>query len=285
MDILKYQALLETLEQKSLTRAAEQMGYTQPGISHMIRSLEEEFGFPLLLRQRDGVEPTGEARQLLHHLYQIVESERSLRETVAQINGIESGIIRIGCFYSVSVNWIPQLLRQFQELHPNIAFQLSEGWQEIWDGLMDNQLDLGFLSLPVPQGLEFYPIRQDAALAVLPVDHPLASMERVHLADLVQFPFISAGDDILQLLSCENLSPTVQYRVRSDETILSMVSQGLGVSLLYQLSVQHTPFPVVLRPLERPVYRTLGVALRSLRHASPATKAFVEMTLRSGLGQ
>ena len=71
MSILKYRAFLTTVECKSLTRAAERLGYTQPGISHMIASLEKEFGFPLLVRTKDGAVPTENAQYLRAYMQQV----------------------------------------------------------------------------------------------------------------------------------------------------------------------------------------------------------------------
>ena len=76
MSLKKYRALLEAVECGSLTRAAEKLHYTQPGISHMILSLEEEFGFPLLSRGKSGVTPTPECREL-HSLSAIPASDCS----------------------------------------------------------------------------------------------------------------------------------------------------------------------------------------------------------------
>ena len=61
MSLKKYKALVETIDLGSLTKAAEKLNYTQPGVSHMILSLENEFGFPLLIRGKNGVTPTPEA--------------------------------------------------------------------------------------------------------------------------------------------------------------------------------------------------------------------------------
>ncbi len=68
MSLKKYKALVETIDLGSLTKAAEKLNYTQPGVSHMILSLENEFGFPLLIRGKNGVTPTPEAEKLMVYL-------------------------------------------------------------------------------------------------------------------------------------------------------------------------------------------------------------------------
>ncbi len=98
MDTTKYRAFLETVSLGSLTRAAERLGYSQPGISHMIHSLEREYGFALLRRDREGVQPTENARLLLPYLRQIVQAERGIEQTAQRISGVETGSVRIGAF-------------------------------------------------------------------------------------------------------------------------------------------------------------------------------------------
>ena len=115
MSLKKYKALVETIDLGSLTKAAEKLNYTQPGISHMILSLENEFGFPLLIRGKNGVTPTPEAEKLMVYLRQIVNGEEKLKEEVNRIHGADVGTIRIGCFFSLSIHLLPSIVAEFTE--------------------------------------------------------------------------------------------------------------------------------------------------------------------------
>ena len=98
----KYQALLAALKHKSITKAANELGYTQPNVSQMISSLEQELNVPLLVRTKKGVLPTIEARQLLPLMQQIVYMEKSLLESACRLRGSEIGCLRVGTLLSVS---------------------------------------------------------------------------------------------------------------------------------------------------------------------------------------
>ena len=187
MSNIKYLAYLKTVEFHSLTKAANLLGYTQPGISHMITSLEQELGFPLLIRAKDGVYPTDEGQQLLYYMRQIVNNETMLKDLANQINGIETGSIRIGVFSSTSTQWVPGLLQKFTALHPNIRVQIIE-WTtiELQNLFSENYLDLGLMSDPAPEGFEFIPLMQDPILAIIPQDHPLANEEYISPRELVE---------------------------------------------------------------------------------------------------
>lgn len=281
MSILKYRALLKVLECSSLTQAAAQLGYTQPGISHMILSLEKEMGFPLLIRSREGVSPTPELEQLLVCLRQIIDASDRLQETISRINGMETGTVRVGAFHSISLQWLPEIVRRFTEAHPQIQLQLFEGdLGELSRWLLEGRIDCALLSAPAPEGFEFYPLRDDPVMAVLPAGHPLASKKAVPPAELADCPFLfpyeGSDEDTLRVLKGERLSPKIKFRIKGDETILAMVSQNLGVALMPNLLLKRLPENVAVRPLSVPYARSLGLALRSRRYASPATLRLIE---------
>lgn len=283
MSNIKYLAYLKTVEFHSLTKAANLLGYTQPGISHMITSLEQELGFPLLIRAKDGVYPTDEGQQLLYYMRQIVNNETMLKDLANQINGIETGSIRIGVFSSTSTQWIPGLLQKFTALHPNIHVQIIEGTTiELQNLFSENYLDLGLMSDPAPEGFEFIPLMQDPILAIIPWDHPLADKEYISPGELVKYPFIvpqeGADEDIWRVMSPEKLIPDIRYRIKGDATILAMVANGLGVSLFPELAILLTNQKILTKPLTTGCTRNLGVVIRSSKYASPAVKEFLALT-------
>lgn len=281
MSILKYRALLKTLECNSLTQAAEQLGYTQPGISHMILSLEREMGFPLLIRSKEGVAPTPELDELLTYLNQIVSASDKMQETIDKINGMETGTVHIGSFYSISLQWLPGIIRSFTEKYPHINLQLLEADEgELTRWLIEGKVDCALMSAPAPDGFEFYPLQDDPVMAVLPQGHPLTALPAVDPAELIQYPFIipykGSDEDTMRVLIGEKLTPKIKFRIRGDETILAMISQNLGVTLFPELLLKRLPPNVVIRPLTTPYSRSLGIGVRSKKYASPATGKFMD---------
>lgn len=281
MSLKKYRALLEAVECGSLTRAAEKLHYTQPGISHMILSLEEEFGFPLLSRGKSGVTPTPECRELLPFLRQITGGEDGLQETVQRIRGLDVGNIRIGCFASLSVHILPAVVAAFTERYPGIGLQLYVGEHgELTRWLREGQVDLALMSLPVPEDFRFLPLFDDPIYAVLPEQHPLTAEQTVRPAELVKYPFImqyfGSDEDANRVLDGEQLTPNIRFRVRGDDVIQSMVAKNLGVTLAPELVLSHMPDGLALRPLQPPYHRTLGIAFPGSGGSTPALKKLVE---------
>ncbi len=281
MSNIKYRALLCAIEEGNLTSAANKLNYTQPGISHMIAALEKDLGFPLLVRMKNGVAPTEEANKLLFYVRQMVNAEDRIVEISHKIKGVETGTVRIGSFFSVSVHWLPEIIRSFEKKHPEINLRLTEGNSaEIVEGIRDGSLDLGFISGPQPDGMEFIPIKKDPIMAILPKNHPLTSKSVVDLDQLIKYPFIypseNAYEDIYKDIEKEGRTIEIKYRVKGDEAILAMISAGLGVSLMPNLLLlKGTTDNYVVKPLNKKYERLLGIVVRSWKYASPAVKSFV----------
>lgn len=162
MNISKYKAFIKVVECKNITKAAEELGYTQSGISHMIRDLEEECTFKLLTRSKAGVKLTENGKLLLKPLQEIINGYEKFQQTVNVINGLETGIIRIGTFTSISVQWLPSIMKKFQKDFPKIEIQLFDGsCIEIEKWLEEGKIDCGFLTNSSNYKFDFVPLKED----------------------------------------------------------------------------------------------------------------------------
>ena len=99
MDQNKCVALLTAIDLGNLTRAAEQLGYTQSGLSYVIKTLETELGFPLLVRSRTGVRPTEDCQRILPLLRDLDRKSRQLEQEAADIRGLAVGTVSLATFH------------------------------------------------------------------------------------------------------------------------------------------------------------------------------------------
>ena len=127
MNIQKYIAFIKTVEYGSFTKAAEMLNYSQSGISRMINDLEKEWGVSLLERGRSGVRLTSDGLKLLPFAKSMCSEYRKLQTQVEELNGLKSGLIRIGTFSSVATHWLPKIISRFQKDYPNIDYELLLG--------------------------------------------------------------------------------------------------------------------------------------------------------------
>ena len=282
MDEVKCEALITAAEQGSLSRAARILGYTQPGISRMIHSLEEELGFPLLIRTKKGVELTPNGKTVLPYLEETVRAARLTHETSASILGLLSGTLTIGCYYSVSSMILPPLLKRFGTDYPRVRIILREGTNaELAEALENRTIDFS-LAAPTPESLEcdHIPILEDELVVWLPPSHPLAGKTAFPLEALTSYPFIitqpGQDTDIDRLLSKYHIHPDFHFATKDAYSTYRMVEAGLGISFNQSLFARGWKGNVVNLPFDPPQVIHLDISIPSLKEASPAAKKFIQ---------
>ncbi|MEA4849617.1 MAG: LysR family transcriptional regulator [Clostridiaceae bacterium] len=281
MNIQKYMAFAKTVEYGSFTKAAEVLNYSQSGISRMIKDLEKEWRVSLLERGRTGVRLTSDGLKLLPYAQSICIEYQKLQSQVDELNGLQSGLIRIGTFSSVATHWLPNIIKEFQKDHPNIDYELLLGdYTEIESWILEGRVDCGFLRLPTLSELETIFLEQDKLLVVLPEDHPLSGCERFPVKALCDYPFMllekGAKAEISEIFEKCNIEPKIHFTTWDDYSIMSMVESGLGISILPELILQRIPYRIVTKELDIPAYRKIGLAMRDKKSASLAVKRFLD---------
>jgi len=281
MNILKYMAFIETVEYGSFTKAAEKLNYSQSGISRMIGDLEKEWNVALLERSRAGVRLTSDGMKLLPYAKSVREEYRKLQMEIDDLNGLRSGLIRIGTFSSVATHWLPNMIRAFRKKYPNIEFELLLGdYKEIERWLAEGRVDCGFLRLPPDTELETVFLEQDPFLAILPETHPLAKQEKIPVPALRETPFIllEKGEnmEVSEILERLGVRPDTIITTWDDYAVMSMVEKGLGISVLPRLILKRIPYHIAVRELDAPAYRKIGFAVRNKKTTPLAVKRFME---------
>jgi DNA-binding transcriptional LysR family regulator len=283
VSMVRYQVFVKTVECGSFTKAAQQLGYTQSGVSHIIGALEEELGVLLLTRDRSGLYLTSDGEKLYPYFTTLCNTQHQMEEAVKDLKGLDTGLVRIGTFTSVSVQWLPYLLKSFGTQYPNIEFEVLPGdYNEIEAWISSGRVDCGFLRLPAKRKLDEFPLHCDQLVAILPPDHPLTKEKTISAQALASYPFVQIDEgadyEIEAVFDALHITPKVQYTAKEDQTILAMVSNGLGISIMPELMLRHAAYPIETRPLERTFTRNIGVAMKDSQSASVATRRFVEYT-------
>ncbi|MBN7772289.1 LysR family transcriptional regulator [Clostridium aminobutyricum] len=281
MNIQKYMAFVKAVEYGSFTKAAESLNYTQSGVSRMINDLETEWGVSLLERGRAGVSLTSDGIKLLPILQRICNEQERLIVQVSNLHELQSGLIRIGTFSSVATHWLPNIIKRFREDYPKIEFELLLGdYTEIEDWIQEGRVDFGFLRLPTSIKLETVFLEKDRLLVVLPEKHPLADCDKFPMEELEKNPFIllekGAKAEIAEIFEKNHLTPNVHFTTWDDYAIMSMIENGLGISILPELILQRIPYHIITKELEFPAHRSIGIAMRNKKSLSLAAQRFLE---------
>jgi len=280
-NLQKYKAFLKAAEYGSFTKAAEVLNYSQSAVSRMVQDLESEWSVTLLERKKTGMILTSDGIRLLPHVKSICEAHEKLQVEVDDLNGLQSGILRIGTFSSVATHWLPNIIEEFQKDYPNIDYELLLGdYDEIERWVMEGRVDCGFTRIPTKESMEVISLGMDELKVILKEGHPLVKKEKISAEELCEYPFLLLEKDnnkvVSEVFQREKLKPHIKLTTWDDYAIMSMVEKGFGLSVLPELILQRIPYKIVSRSLKVPVYREIGMIIRDYKTASLAVKCFMK---------
>lgn len=285
----RYIALQKIVELGSFSKAAEALGYTQSSISQMIASLEDELSFKLFNRFRSGVKLTKEGMELYPYIEHMIYQYTAMLEKTKEIQGLETGIIRMGTLASISAHWLPSLLKEFQRQYPHVDFVIHQGdYTSIHEWIKTGAVDFGFISPQAVTDIETTQLKQGAMLAVLPENHPLSEMEIIPLSKLSEEFFILLEEghyyEPLEAFKALGITPNIKYTIHDDYAIMTMVEAGLGISILAELILHRTNYKLTIRPTEPSISRTIAIGYKDGASLPIASKRFIQY-LQSRVGQ
>lgn len=279
MDSEKCRAYLCALEAGSLSAAAERLDYTPSGVSRMMESLEKELGLPLLIRGRNGVEPTEQAQQLLPLLREMADCAERCRQRAAQIRGRTEGTVTIDSSYPAYYPWLARCMADFRREHPGVQVRLvMNNSTELCRAVAERRMDLCFVSRREGE-FDWYPLRLDAMVAWVSCDSQWAKEPGFPVEAFAREPYIEMhpgrDTDNRRLLAECGVTPNVCYQSDDNHAAYSMVEAGLGVVLNNELIARSWSGGVKILPLIPPQSVEIGVAAPAADRISPVAAAFL----------
>lgn len=280
MDTFSYRVFLTIVQYGSFQKAAELHDVTPPAISHIVKQLEQEFGFSLFIRSRRGVTLTTSGESVLRIVSDIVKKEDALYQLVSELNGLERGHVRLGIFNSMC-KYLPALMEDFSKQYPHITFEIYQGsYEDIIEWLKTGVVDIGFLSKTVNPGFPFYEIFSDPLMCILKKGTETASETEISLESLADSPFVmqreSCDADARRIMDRLNLDVRTVCHVVDDKTTVEMVKAGLGFAIMPLLTMYGFEEEVKMLPIVPAGKRMIGVSVRDVKDLSPAVKRTFE---------
>ena len=286
MESKKLEALLMAVDLGSFTKAAEVLGYTQSGLTHMMNSLEKEVGFTLLERGRSGVRLTEEGERIAPAVREFLQANARLDSVIEQVASSRTEIIRVSAYASIAMHWLPGIIQRFREECPavDVDIRMADHVDVPYELLAQGKMDAILVS-PQDEGqYEWVHLADDPMFAVLPRDFDTQGMTAFPLAAFEARDFIMPSQgfdkDIMRIFNRIGVKPHILPTWVDDPTVISMVSHGLGVSMMTELTVRGRTDGVKLLPVEPASSRELGLAVRSLDAASDGLRHFIDCTKR-----
>ena len=281
MESKKLEALLMAADLGSFTKAAEVLGNTQSGLTHMMNSLELEIGFPLLDRGRHGVRLTEEGEKLAPLMREFLRAGAALDDMVAQLSASRSETIHVAAYASLAMHWLPAIIQAFRAENPtvDVDIRMADHVDAPYKLLSQGKMDVIFVSRQEPGSYDWVHLKDDAMYAVLPKDYPTDGRAAFPLREFDGKDFLMPAQgfdkDILRIFDREGVHANVQPTVVDDATVVNMVEHGLGISMMTELTLKGRAERVLTLPVEPAASRELGVAVRSLDDAPEMLKRFI----------
>jgi DNA-binding transcriptional LysR family regulator len=291
MELRQIRSFLSVAETLHFGRTAELIHLSQPALSLQIRALEEEVGVRLFERNRRkttltaaGLAFRDDAAAALSQL------EQAIRRAKLAANG-KLGRLRIGFISTAGREIVPDIVRQFRELNPQVELSLRNiVTAEQLRMLETGALDIGFLRVPIGEhpALDVVTVHREPFVLVVPSSHKLAKRKRVHLRELVGQDFVGYErsyapgfhDLIFGMLRDAGIAPNISQAAAEIPTLISLVDSGMGITILPVSAVKHSVASVVAcEILDRIPMSEIGIAV-SKRFRAPVVDNFRSFALQ-----
>ncbi len=293
MDLRQLRQFVAVAEERSFRRAAERLHVSQPPLSIAVQRLEADVGVALLDRSRHHVRLTVAGEAFLREAKRTLAHAQLSIEIAQRTAAGKLGTLRLSFVPSAALNVVPGLLRAFRQDYPDVTLVLtSDTTSQQKATLLSGATDVGIVVPPLHDAGDFRVdsfCDQELMLAV-PVSHPLASQKRVQLRDLAQesfvgFPFSEGpGFESVVMAACHDCGfvPNFVQVAAEMQTILALVSSGLGIALVPQaMQAVRTEHVVYLQVRRRNAAVKYSLALAfSPTNGNPSLNAFVAIALR-----
>ncbi|GAA4445777.1 LysR family transcriptional regulator [Novipirellula rosea] len=248
---------LKIAQTENITRAAEELGLSQPAVSRSLQRLEEEIGQPLFERQSRKMVLTDAGELLVSRARQIMSI---IDDTLSEITDDgQSGRIRLGAIPTIAPYFLPGLLHHFTSAFPKARLLVQEEpTQSLLQRLTQGELDLAILALPIPaKYLEIDTLFEEELLLVMPQGHPLSQKKQIKLADIQTLPFVlldeahCLSDNIVSFCRQRSFQPVSMEKTSQLAMVQELVTLGHGISMV----------PAMARAIDksnRRLYRSLA---------------------------
>lgn len=256
MDTVKIKAFLLIAKHNNFSRAAEALSYTPSALSHIADSLEQELGVKLFYRSKKGVTLTPAGQALQQKFSAIQKAENALYTAAAELCREQQSKLRIGSISSIALHLLPGLLRSFKQDYPNVQTQILVG-DEMHQWLQTGEADIlladDTLGLP-----DLQPVMEDPYVAVVP-EQLFPGRTTVALQELYAHAFIHPKeaflDDFLDPGAFREVVPVASIE---NDSVLYMVKEHIGVTIVPRLSTANCPKQVKILELTPRLVRRIG---------------------------
>jgi DNA-binding transcriptional LysR family regulator len=286
VSLRQLRALIAVGQTASFTVAAEQLGLSQPSVSHLVRRLENELGQPLVVRGRD-VRLTSQGAHIADVARRALLSiDTALQESKSQ-TALTSGSVSVAVGHMSAAVLLPQILNRFKRTHPKIELIVTDCMaHEIKGKILSNEVDVGLGAIVSVRDSQITTEKMFDSRVALFVrkDSSLARSSELDASILAEVPCIQLNPnaplwlEFSRQLLARNIYPRIEQRVTLLSTVIGMIQAGMGVAMLPRIVGSQMPGTIQAVAIGNPELRwPLSIVRRTKYPSSPAAKAFIEV--------
>jgi len=290
MDFDQLETFLEVARHNSFSRAAEKRFRTQPAISSLVRSLEDEVGAKLFDRSGGKVALTGAGKLFQKFAEDALELRRVSVAKIGEMERIPRGEIIVGANEGTCLHILPEVFANFKRLYPDVQVSVHRAERgRILDFIIDNTVDFGIVSMPVGDNrLTVVQIHRDDLIVMVAPDHPLAKKKDATVAEVAQYPLLlpklgRTREAVDNLLHERRLKPNVSMELDSSELMKRFVAANVGIGFIAGSHVKdelRARTLATLRIADAHIRRDLALVFRKDKALSRAALAFIDIAVK-----
>ena len=272
MDSKKLEILMTAVDLGSFSKASEVVGYTQSGLTHLVDSLEREIGLTLVQRDRRGIALTKEGELLMPAIREFLRANAKLENQISAITDKKTQTIRIAAYASIAMHWIPEILYRFRRVCPEISVDLRMVDHELepFELLEKGRTDVIFAAKQSGFTCDWTPLYEDIMYAILPPDYPVNGRSTFPIEEYegqeFLMPYGRFDLDVQAAFDKDGVKPKIQSCHVDDETVIRMVSKGLGTSMMAEMMLRGRTDGVQILPVSPSTSRELGMGMHMREH-------------------
>jgi LysR family transcriptional regulator, hydrogen peroxide-inducible genes activator len=286
MDSILLRAFLETADSGALSRAAAQLGLSQPSLTAQIQRLERHLGVELFDRHGRGVRLTDAGRALYPRARRLLDELRETEDAVRREGQEGQGTLRVGAIPTVAPYVLPAALRRMQVRNAATRVELREDYSAVLARLLqEGELDVLIAAQPYPfEHASIESLGSDALVVAVPASHPAARAGRITLAQLRDTPAVTLdpahclGEQVAGFCSSQQVLPSVVCRSAQLATVLELVGAEVGLSIVPAMAAarHNTPQCAYVPLAEHSLQREIVAVWRRGAQRAAAAEAFVD---------
>ena len=281
MSLYSYKVFLEVVDSGSFVKASEKLNLSPSAVSHAVKSLENEFGFSLLSRNRAGASVTSSGERVLPYIRSLIKIQNNLEQEVNIINNYDVGAVRIGLFSSVASNWFIKILHDFKENNPGVDVIFQQGdYADIMTWLKNGDVDMAFTTDELAKDTNFLPLKEDPLICVTSEEYVPSDGKQMAPSDLKGSSLIINKEceqyDARRYLKENGIHADAYYETVTHQTLFAMVREGMGICLIPELVANVAREGVRKYPIKGKPSRIIGLTYSDPDTISPAAKLLTE---------